>query len=111
MALDTLRTTVRDYDGKLDYGGKEESSKEKGFTAYYGSRIDYRLWGAKSDIGRRAAPLTVWVKVTACADGSSIDVTASSDEGGFLLYRAKINKRVLEERMAQTINEFKATTT
>ena len=86
-------------------GARIEEIGDSSFTAHFGSKMTYRLWGVFLKRGSKAVPFKVSVVATALAVGG-VDITATgeSDEGGFIIYRIELATRLLNERISDVLN-------
>jgi hypothetical protein len=86
-------------------GARIEETGDSTFTAHFGSKTTYRLWGAFIKRGAKAVPFKVSVIATALAVGGvDITVAGESDEGGLIIYRIELATRLLNERISDVLN-------
>src|SRR5664279_4562861 len=90
-------------------GGRVEQADDSRFTAHFGSKLAYRMWGAFLKRGKRAVPFTVSVKATASTDGGAhIAAEGESDEGPLIVYRIEPSTRLLGERISDVLSALRA---
>jgi|SRR5450755_530758 len=91
------------------HGARIEQTDDNTFTAHFGSKLTYRLWGAFLKRGAKALPFKVAVTTTTSAQGgANITAEGESDEGPGILYRIELATRLLDERISDVLSVLRA---